>query len=142
MNNEKRETILKHYNEPLNYGLIDDENYEKINTSIESCIDNIDIMIKIEHGIIKDIKFEAEACVISKSATSVMIEILLNKTVEEAITICNEYEKMINGENYSEDILETAVIYSDISKQPNRQKCALLPWDGIKKVLIDKQNMI
>ena len=34
-----------------------------------------------------------------------------------------------------EDILEQAIVYDDIHRQPNRKKCALLSWWGIEKIL-------
>jgi len=42
---------------------------------------------------------------------------------------------MINEETYDTEILEQAVAYDDIYKQPNRKKCALLPWWGFEKVM-------
>ena len=44
----------------------------------------------------------------------------------------------IDEKEYDEEILEQACVYSDIAKQPNRKKCALLAWWGIEKVL--KEN--
>lgn len=133
--NEKREIILEHYQNPINRGLIDDESYLKSNTSNDSCIDEINLMVKIEDGILKDIKFDGEACAICTSATSIMIETLLGKKVEEVKEILLNYSNMIEGKEYNRDILENANVYSDISKQPNRKKCALLPWWGIEKIL-------
>ena len=133
--NTKREIILEHYQNPINRGLIDDESYLKSNTSNDSCIDEINLMVKIEDGILKDIKFDGEACAICTSATSIMIETLLGKKVEEVKEILLNYSNMIEGKEYNKDILENANVYSDISKQPNRKKCALLPWWGIEKIL-------
>ena len=42
---------------------------------------------------------------------------------------------MINEKEYNSELLENAIVYDDIARQPNRKKCALLPWWGIKKVL-------
>ena len=42
---------------------------------------------------------------------------------------------MINEEEFNSEELEEALVYEDIAKQPNRKKCALLPWWGIKRVL-------
>ena len=133
--NEKREIILEHYQNPINRGLIDDESYLKSNTSNDSCIDEINLMVKIEDDVLKDIKFDGEACAICTSATSIMIETLLGKKVEEVKEILLNYSNMIEGKEYNKDILENANVYSDISKQPNRKKCALLPWWGIEKIL-------
>jgi len=131
----KRTIILENYQNPTNRGLVEDDSYLKVNMNNESCIDEINLMVKVEDDIIKDIRFDGEACAICTSATSILINTLIGKTVSEAKEIYENYEKMINEEEYNEDILEDAVVYSDIAKQPNRKKCALLPWWGIKKVI-------
>lgn len=135
--NLKRSLLLENFQNPTNKGLIDDDSYIKVNTNNESCIDELDIMIKIENNVIKDMRFDGEACAISTSTASVMIKTLINKTVEEALNIINNYENMINEKEHNKDLLGEAVIYDEIYKQPNRKKCALLPWDGIKKVLVE-----
>ena len=133
----KRDIMLEHYQKPINRGLIEDDSYEKINTRNASCIDNLDLMIKIEEGVIKDIRFDGEACAISTSATSIMISTLIGKTVEEVRKIINNYEKMLNEEEYDENILEELNVYDEIYKQPNRKKCAFLPFESLRKI-IDK----
>ena len=75
----KREIILDNYQNPVNHGLIDDPSYIKVNTSSESCIDNLDVMMKIDNNKIIDIRFDGEACAISTSATSIMINMLIGK---------------------------------------------------------------
>jgi len=112
----KREIILEHYQNPMNKGLVDDESYIKVNTRNVSCVDNIDVMVKIEDEIIKDIRFDGEACAISTSATSVMIKMLLGKTVDEVKKIIDNYEKMINEEPYNASVVEELNVYDDIYK--------------------------
>ena len=131
----KRTIILENYQNPTNRGLIDDNSYIKVNMNNESCIDEINLMVKIENDIITDIRFDGEACAICTSATSILINTLIGKTIKETKEIYENYEKMINEEEYDSNILEDAIVYSDIAKQPNRKKCALLPWWGIKKVI-------
>lgn len=133
--NLKREIILEHYQNPLNKGLIEDDSYIHVNMNNESCIDEINLMVKVENDKIVDIKFDGEACAISTSATSIMIETLLGKTIEEVEKIYESYTNMLDGEEYDSDILGSAAVYDDVSKQPSRIKCALLPWWGIKKIL-------
>lgn len=136
MNSElKREIIMENYLHPYNKDIVHDEKYMKINTNNESCIDNIDLYVLIEDNVIKDIKFDGEACAISTSATSIMIKKLIGKTILEVKEFIINYEKMINGEEYQKDLLEEALCYDDIHKQENRKGCALLPYKGILKVL-------
>lgn len=133
--NLRRTIILDNYQNPTNKGLIDDEGYIKLNTNNESCIDEFDFQIKIEDSVIKDIRFDGEACAISTSSASIMIKILIGKTVNEALNIINNYENMIDEKEYDSSILEEANVYDEIYKQPNRKKCALLSWSGLKSVL-------
>jgi len=134
-NNIKRSIILEHYQNPKNKGLIDDDSYIKINMNNESCIDEINLMVKVEDNIIKDIRFDGEACAICTSSTSIMTNTLIGKNVDEIKKIYENYLNMIDEKEYNEDILEEAIVYNDIYKQPNRKKCALLSWWGIGKIL-------
>lgn len=135
----KKMIILENYQNPKNRGLIDnDYGYKLINTNSESCIDQVDLQIKIENKIIKDIRFDGEACAICTSSTSIMINSLLNKTIKEAKNIIENFENMIEEKEYDRDVLKEAIVYNDISKQPNRKKCALLTWQGVKQ-LIEKE---
>ena len=127
--NLKRTLILDNFQNPINKGLKNNKDYIKINTNNESCIDELDFELKIDDNIIKDLVFDGEACAISTSSASVMIKILLNKTVDEAINIIKNYQNMINEKSYNTDILEEATIFDEIYKQPARKKCALLSWN-------------
>ncbi|MDD3821590.1 MAG: SUF system NifU family Fe-S cluster assembly protein, partial [Bacilli bacterium] len=115
--------------------LFNDDSYKKVNINNESCIDEINMMVKLENGIIKDVRFAGEACAICTSSTSIMIKLLLNKTIDEAQEIMLNFENMINEKPYNKEILKEAQVYDELYKQPNRIKCALLPWECIKKVI-------
>lgn len=133
--NLRREIILDNYQEPMNRGLIEDDSYIKTRTSSESCIDDLSFMMKIENGVVKDIRFDGEACAISTSATSMMIRSLIGKSVEDARKILTNYSNMINEKEYDEELLGELVVYDEICKQPNRKNCALLPENAIDKML-------
>ncbi len=140
--NLRREIILDNYQDPMNRGLIEDQNYLKTNTNSESCIDNLDFMMKIEDNIVKDIRFDGEACAISTSATSIMIRSLIGKSVEEVRAILNNYKNMINEEKYDQKLLGELNVYDEIYKQPNRKNCALLPSVAVENMLeeLDKNE--
>ena len=133
--NLKREIILDNYQDPMNRGLFDDDTYIKVNTSSESCIDNLDFMIKVVDNKIIDIRFDGEACAISTSATSIMIRSLLGKRLDEVNEILINYKNMINEELYDTEILGELNVYDEICKQPNRKGCALIPSRAIDELL-------
>lgn len=133
--NLKRSIMIEHYQNPLNKNLDNTEKYEKVNMNSSSCIDNLDFAVKIENGVIEDIKFDGEACAISTSASSIMTELVKGKKINDVKKIIENYENMINEKPYDKNILEEACVYDEIYKQPNRKKCALLPYNALKKVI-------
>lgn len=133
--NVKKTIILENYQNPFHRGLLNDETYYKINTNSKSCIDQVDLEIKVENDVVKDIRFDGEACAICTSSTSIMIQKLIGKSISDALNIIDNYLNMIEEKEYDGDLLDEAIVYSDIAKQPNRKNCATLTWKGIKKVL-------
>ena len=130
----KRSIILDNYQNPNNKR-VSGTDYIKINTRNVSCIDNLDIYLKIENDIIKDVSFEGEACVISISSTNILTNLLIGKTKEDGIYLIDNYLKMINEEEYDKEVLKELLVFDDTSKQPSRIKCATLSANGIKKFL-------
>lgn len=133
--NEKRNIILKNYQDNTNRKDIEDKNYIKINSRNTSCIDNINIYIKFNNNVIEDIKFNGEACVIAISSTVTLINNLIGKNKGEALNIINNYEKMVDGLEYDKELLKELVAFDDISKQPSRKICATLASRKIKELL-------
>ena len=131
----RREIILDNYQNPMNRGLINDTHYIKENTNNESCIDNIDIQIKVTNDTIEDIRFDGEACAISTSATSIMIRTLIGKSVNEARKILQNYDNMIEEKEYDKELLGELNVYDEICKQPNRKNCALIPYKAMMSIL-------
>lgn len=136
----KRDIIMENYLRPFNKEVPSNmDEYIKVNSSNESCIDNIDIYLKIEDNIVKDIKFMGEACAISTSATSIMIKTILNKDIGEVEKLIVSYDKMIEDGTTNSNLGE-AVVYNEIYKQQNRKHCALLPWIGIREAIKKYKN--
>ena len=132
----RRSIILDNYEDKENRCRIEDSSYIHHNSRNVSCIDNIDLYIKVKDNIIEDIKFEGEACVISISTTSIMCKLLIGKSVEDAIEIVRNYDKMVEEKEYNKDILEDAIVFDDIYLQPSRKKCATLTWHGLLEELL------
>lgn len=133
--NLRKEIIMEHYLNPIHREKIEDQRYIKVNSNSETCIDNIDLYVLFEEDKIKDIHFDGEACAISTSATSIMIKLLIGKTISEVKELMKNYYNMIDEKEYNEEILEEACCYEDIYKQQNRKGCATIPWKGLEKAI-------
>lgn len=133
----KREIIMENYMHPTNRMRMEENDYTKINTNNASCIDNLDIYIHFKNDKIEDITFDGEACAISISATSIMINNLIGKTKEEALDYIHNFYQMTENQPYNEEILKEGIVYSDIYKQGNRKTCATLPFRGLEKAILE-----
>ena len=79
---------------------------------------------------------------ISQASTSIMIDTLKGKTVEEAKEIIKTFIEMIKRETTDEEELkklEDAIAFRNVSNMPARVKCALLAWHTIEDML-NKNN--
>ena len=135
---KKRKVILDSYSDNTNRVDINDSSYIKVNSRNFSCIDNIDIYIKLENNIIEDLKFNGEACIIAISSTALLIKYLIGKDITTAYKIISNYENMIEGIEYDKEFLKDLVAFDDIAKQPSRKVCATLTSRKIKELLEKK----
>ena len=103
-----------------------------------SCGDDITLELRIRDGIIEDAGFTGDGCAISQASASMMIDLILGKTEEEAKSLLTTFYGMIKGEITDEDQLETledAVALQGISHMPARVKCAVLAWHTLEEAL-------
>ena len=135
-----REIIMDHYDHPRNRGLVEDETYKKVNMNSDTCIDDLDIQVKFDGDKIADVRYDGEACAICTSSTSIMSELVIGKTKEEAKRIIENYMNMIYERDYDEDLLEEAIAFKNTHKQANRIKCATLGWNGLVKLIEESEE--
>lgn len=106
-----------------------------------SCGDDIDLQLKVEDGIITDASFNGVGCAISQASADMMIDDIIGKSKDEALTLANNFLSMIKGTATDEqkESLEEAAALEDISHMPARVKCAVLGWRTMKE-MVEKLN--
>lgn len=139
-NDMKRSIILDNYSNARNREIPENiDDYIMINSNNQSCIDNINIYVKLKDEIIEDIKFQGEACVIAISSTSILSSMLIGKTLNEAKEILKNYFNMIEEQDYDKELLGEANVYEDMYKQPSRKTCATLFARGIGRIFEEEK---
>jgi nitrogen fixation NifU-like protein len=112
-----REEILEHYTHPHNYGTLEqaDISHEESNPL---CGDRIrfDIQLDEDGETVKDVRFSAVGCAISKASASMLTDLLIGQTLDEIRALTNE------------DVVDEL----GIDLGPVRLKCALLPLKVVK----------
>ena len=107
-----------------------------------NCGDEIEIELILDGNVIKDMAFTGHGCAISQASTSIMIDTLKDKTIEQAKEIIEDFIKMIKRENLSEEEyskLEDAIAFKNIANMPARVKCTLLAWHTLEDLLNEKK---
>jgi len=135
--NLKREIILDNYNDPFNKVNEAPVSYLITRAKSDNCIDDIRLYVDIQDDVIKDIKFNGEACAISTASTSIMIKNLIGKSVKDALEYMENFDNMLEEKEYDSNVVGEAQVFDETYKQVNRRNCVTLPYRGIKSVLKD-----
>lgn len=136
-----RDVIMDNAKNPKNKGLTKNPEYQFVHFKNPSCGDDINVEVKINNGIIEDIRQDGTGCSISMSSASVMSDVLKGKSVAEALKLTNEFYTLVKGEEISsEDELGEAIAYQGVSLFPARVKCATLAWKAFEQALKEHEN--
>jgi len=111
------EKVMDHFSNPRNVGEIEDA--DGVGTEGNpTCGDLMTIYIKVENEIITDIKFKTFGCAAAIATSSMITEMALGKTIEEALKItrndvANELEGLppvkMHCSNLAADALRAAI---------------------------------
>lgn len=86
---EYSEKVIDHFTNPRNVGEI--ENASGVGTvGNAKCGDIMRIYLDIKDGVIKDAKFKTFGCGAAVATSSMATELIIGKTVEEALKVTNE----------------------------------------------------
>jgi nitrogen fixation protein NifU and related proteins len=129
-----QDIILEHYRRPLHAGLREpfDAQVQHINPT---CGDEVTLRVTLNgtagEPAVADVSYEALGCSISQASASVMADMIIGKSVGEAMAISDEFLKLMQSRGEAEpdeSVLGDAVAFEGVSKYPARIKCALLGW--------------
>jgi len=83
------EKVMDHFSNPRNVGEIEDANgVGEVGNA--SCGDIMKIFLKVEDNVIKDIKFKTFGCGAAIATSSMVTEMAMGKTLEEALELTNQ----------------------------------------------------
>lgn len=113
------EKVMDHFANPRNVGEIKDASgVGEVGNPV--CGDMMKFYIKVENNIIKDVKFKTFGCGAAIAVSSMVSEMALGKTIEEALAITN-----------------AAVAQELGGLPPNKLHCSNLGADALHKAIED-----
>ncbi|OQO71183.1 SUF system NifU family Fe-S cluster assembly protein [Enterococcus villorum] len=135
LDNLYRQVILDHSSRPHHRGVLS-EATNKIELNNPTCGDVIELQVEVKDGIIKNIAFRGNGCSISTASASMMTDAVMNKTVEEAQFLINDFLQLVQGKEVARlEQLGDAAMLSGVAKFPARIKCATLGWKALEKAM-------
>ena len=130
-----QEVILDHYRHPHHKGLREpfDAEVHHVNPL---CGDEVTLRVTLKDAggaepVVADVSYDALGCSISQASASMMSELIIGRTVPEAIGLQAEFLSLMQSkgqQQQDEEILGDAVAFAGVAKYPARIKCALLAW--------------
>lgn len=113
------EKVMDHFANPRNVGEIKDASgVGEVGNPV--CGDMMKFYIKVENNVIKDVKFKTFGCGAAIAVSSMVSEMAMGKTIEEALALTNEaVAKELGG------------------LPPNKLHCSNLGADALHKAIED-----
>lgn len=127
--------IVKHNNEPVQFEKNESAQFVlKANSPV--CGDRFTLFFDIVDQEIKNLSFYGHGCAISKASTSILVQNLIGKTIDEALKVCDNFYTHVQPENEpSEPKNEIFEAFSAVELFPERKQCATLSWDELVQFL-------
>ncbi len=137
-----QEIILDHYRHPQHRGLADpfDAEVHHVNPT---CGDEVTLRVRVADGEVADLTWAGEGCSISQASTSVMSDLVIGRSVEDALALQEEFLALMQSRGHAdlseeaEERLDDAVAFGGVAKYPARVKCALLGWMAMKSAVAE-----
>ncbi len=106
-----------------------------------SCGDELQMGCAIKNGVITDLPWQGQGCSISQASISIMHDLVLNKTVEDAEKLYNDFMLLMHskGASVEDSVLENlgdGQALQGVCLYPARIKCALLGWMALHDLLL------
>jgi len=129
-----QDIILDHYRNPHHRGLREPYDAEVHHVN-PLCGDELTVRVSLNdtdgEQTVADVSYDALGCSISQASASVMTDLVIGKSIDDAMVVFDEFLALMRSKGEGqpdEDLLEDAVAFSGVSKYPARIKCALLGW--------------
>ncbi|HEX4012975.1 MAG TPA: SUF system NifU family Fe-S cluster assembly protein [Candidatus Cybelea sp.] len=114
-----RDYILDHYRSPRNFGNLEHPDVEAEDLN-PLCGDQIKMELKVDDGIVRDIRFSGKGCAISQASASMLTEQIKGMKLADVAKLSKEA------------VLENV----GIGISPTRMKCAMLGLRVLKSAAI------
>jgi len=132
-----QDIILDHYREKHHAGLREPYGAQVHHVN-PSCGDELTLRVRLDGETVGDVSYEGDGCSISQASTSVMTDLVIGRSVGDAMAAFAAFRAMIESGGRAtpdEDVLEDAIAFNGVAQFPGRVKCAMLAWSALRDAL-------
>ena len=136
-----KDVILKHSESPVHYYKMESADHT-IEAYNPFCGDHFHLYLSMNKEHIQAASFHGYGCAISKASTSLLVENMIGKSLDEVDSLYPSFRKIVFPEETPEPLLklpEAFYAFEAAQKFPARKKCTLLCWDSLH-AYIDNQG--
>ena len=137
-----QEVILDHNRSPRNFGPLEGADLQADGHN-PLCGDKISIAVKVEDGVLTDVRFEGSGCAISKASASLMTEGVKGKSLDEARAMFQRFRQLVTDQDALVDpSLGKLAVFAGVRDYPARVKCAILAWHTLRAAVDDNHDIV
>ena len=136
-----QEIILDHYRRPRNKGTLTDPD-ASAEMRNPLCGDEIDLQVNFAGDKVGELRFSGRGCSISQASASMMTQIVEGKSASEVDAIRSRFRELMLGDvtAATDTRLGSLRALSGVSRFPARVKCALLAWNALDNILVNRRG--
>ena len=127
-----RDLLLEHARHPKNCGRLESPDL-RATAFNPLCGDELELTLAVSEDIIQDCKTKVRGCSICQASASMMSDLILTKTLQEAENISKVFTESLHKETeVISESLDSLRPLIALKKHRSRIKCMKLAWDALE----------
>lgn len=140
-----REVLLDHAQHPRNRGELADPTHQ-MELLNPTCGDAVIVQCRLVEGKVEAVAFQGSGCSISIASASMMTEVLIGQTLDQALALVAHFNHLISDQATSlneaslDEALKDAYFLEGLKQFPSRYKCGVLAWKAFELGVKNQQT--
>ncbi len=136
-----RDILLEHARHPKNSGRLENPG---LSASVHNplCGDELELSLALSGKLIQDCRTMVRGCFICQASASIMSEMIIKKTLQEALITGRLFDESLRKDNEDvPEMVEPLRPFLALKKHRSRIKCMKLAWDALEECANQDKNL-
>ncbi len=130
-------TILDHNKQPRNFRVPEGANRQAAGHN-PLCGDRVNVYVRLEDDVVKDVGFQGNGCAISTASASLMTQAVKGRPVAEVQKLFDAFHELVTSDpqrEFDAAAVGKLAVLAGVREYPVRVKCATLAWHTLQAAL-------